>query len=388
MPDRPRLICIDARWILPRISGIGRVTERIISHLGRREGPERYLLLFSDPSQHRLYSRLWADLEALEPVLVPWKIFSPAGQMALPRYLAARGVELFHSPNFFLPLGPGKTPMVTTIHDLIPLKFPQFTPRALKTRFHPLFRHLLRRCARRSRFVFTVSRHTASDLREDLGLSDEKIRVIPNGIDEVYRPLEPKQAEAGLPDQVRGIGPYILYVGRFDPYKNVPGLIRCFKQTADEVPEARLVVVGHRDPRYPEAFAEAGRLRLGKKIIFVDGASEEELVSLYNRARFLVLPSFYEGFGLPPLEAMACGTAVIVSNRASLPEVVGEAGIIVDAADESALARALTGVWRDDALRRDLGKRGRARARNFSWQRAAGQTLDAYREILGSEAER
>jgi len=385
-PEEP-LICLDARWIFKEISGIGRVAEKLISHLAELEGPERYLALFSDPFLQAEYSRRWAGRKNLETELIPWKIFSSAGQIALPRFLRRRGVSLFHSLNFFLPLGPGRVPMISTVHDLIPLKFPHFTPKARKTRFNFLFRFLLRRCSNRARRIMTVSEHTAADLRQCLGIRPEKIAVVPNGVDEVYRPLEPEGTRAGLPEGFPPGKPFALYVGRFDPYKNVPGLIRAFARArAEGLREARLVVVGHRDERYPEAFREADRLLLGPDVTFLDGASESELVSLYNAARVLVLPSFYEGFGLPPLEAMACGTPVAVSDRGSLPEVVGDAGLYLNPEREENIAAALLKIWNDEGLRTELSRRGLRRAAEFSWGAAAERTRKAYRAVLAGEA--
>ncbi len=376
-------IGIDGRWIFPAISGVGRVTEKLISHLSALDRENYYYVFFSDPVLLEKYSARWRDNPRVRPVPVPWGIFSPAGQWGIPSQIGKLELDIFHSTNYFLPLflRPG-VKAVATVHDLIPLKFPHFTPRAWKTRFHPVFRRILNRSVRRADRVIAVSGHTRRDLIADLGLPPEKIAVVYNGIDAAYRPLEKAEVERTVKRKLGSADPYLLYVGRFDPYKNVSGLVRAFAgfiQHRSDRP--RLVLAGHPDPRYPGAAEAVAELNLSSRVIFLDGVGEEELVALYNGARALVLPSLYEGFGLPPLEAMACGTPVIVSDRGSLPEVVGEAGILVDPEDPEALTAAIGDLWDSQELRARLRELGRARAAEFSWRRTAEETLKVYREL-------
>ncbi|MDP8236450.1 MAG: glycosyltransferase family 1 protein [Candidatus Erginobacter occultus] len=379
-----RKIGIDARWIFPAISGVGRVTEKLITNLAAIDRENDYFLFFYDPGLREKYSRRWEFNPRLHPVSVPWGIFSPGGQWGIARRAGQLKLDIFHSTNYFLPLLlPPGVKAVATVHDLIPLKFPHFTPRAWKTRFHPLFRWVLSRSVKRADRVITVSNHTRRDLVADLGLPEEKISVVYNGIDASYRPLAETRAREMASAKLGFTGPYLFYVGRFDPYKNVVGLIRAFgKFLRGRTDSPRLVLAGHPDPRYPQAAATVRELHLSSHVVFLDGVEEEELVALYNRARILVLPSLYEGFGLPPLEAMACGTPVIVSDRGSLPEVVGEAGIIIDPENPEALAAAIGRLWDSEELRRNLRDRGLARAREFSWEKTARETLKIYRQLV------
>ena len=373
-------IGIDARWIFPRISGVGRVTEKLIQHLGEIDSENTYLLFFTEPRLMNQYASCWSKYPNLKPVLVPWGIFSPGNQLGMPSLIRREGIDLFHSTNYMLPLFLRKTAVVSTIHDLIPIKFPHFTPRAKKTRFNRLFRRLLIQCARRSDRVITVSRHTRDDLMRILGLPPEKIAVVYNGIDSKYHPQDRNGHPGSLPPD-----PFILYVGRFDPYKNVVGLIRSFNRFCREREDnPRLVLAGHLDPRYPEAIEAVKELGLESRVSFLDGASEEELIQLYIEARILILPSLYEGFGLPPLEAMACGTPVIVSDRGSLPEVVGDAGLIIDPDREDSIAGAIERLWNSEALRSELREKGLRRAKDFSWEKTAKETLKVYEELIGS----
>ncbi len=379
----PLKIGIDARWIFRDISGVGRVTEKLIRNLAAVDRKNLYYLFFSEADLLKKYSRHWGNNPNFRPLLVPWGIFTPAGQWKLPARIRRLGLDIFHSTNYFLPLFlRGEVKAVATVHDLIPLKFPHFTPRAWKTRLYPLFRWILSRSVRRADRVITVSRHTARDLAADLHLPPEKIAVVYNGIDGVYRQLPEEEYRNILSIRLDPNRPFLLYVGRFDPYKNVPGLIRAFAEFIHgRSDDPRLVLAGHPDPRYPEAFEVVSELGLSSRVIFLDGVEEEELIALYNGARIVILPSLYEGFGLPPLEAMACGTPVVVSDRGSLPEVVGGAGLLVDPESRAELVSAIEKLWDSEDQRRRFGKLGQARAREFSWRRTAEETLAVYREL-------
>lgn len=376
-------IGIDARWIFPQISGIGRVTEKLIQHLGEIDRENSYFLFFNHPRLMDRYSRRWEKYPNLKPVPAPWGIFSPAGQVRMPALIRKMGLDIFHSTNYFLPLLLWKTGMVATIHDLIPLKFPHFTPRAKKTRFNWVFRWILLRCSHRADRVITISLHTRDDLITELGLPAEKITVIHNGIDGKYRVLEKDRVLGFCQEKLGSTSPFLLYVGRFDPYKNVAGLIRAFDRfRRARKDEPRLVLAGHLDPRYPEAVETVRSLGLTDRVTFLEGVGEDDLICLYNAARILILPSLYEGFGLPPLEAMACGTPVIVSNRGSLPEVVGRAGLIIDPDREESISAAIGRLWDSESLRSELREKGLKRAKDFSWEKTARETLKVYEALM------
>ncbi len=381
--NSPLRIGIDARWIFREISGVGRVTEKLIRNLAGIDRENLYYLFFRDPELLERYSPDREGRPNFRPVPVPWGIFDPAGQWGVPARIRELELDIFHSTNYFLPLFlKGEVKAVVTVHDLIPLKFPHFTPRAWKTRLHPVFRRVLRRSVRRADRVITVSEHTRRDLIADLGLPPEKLAVVHNGIDEVYRPRAEEEFRPALEEKLGFSDPYILYVGRFDPYKNVPGLIRAFADfIRGRTDRPRLVLAGHRDSRYPEAEEIVSQLGLSSRVVFLDGVEEGELAALYNGARVLVLASFYEGFGLPPLEAMACGTPVIVSDRGSLPEVAGEAALIVNPESPPEIASAMSKLWDSEEQRNRFRELGLARAQKFSWRRSAEETLAVYREL-------
>jgi alpha-1,3-rhamnosyl/mannosyltransferase len=375
---------LDARWIFPQISGIGLYTRELLRHLPGIDAGARYTVLF-DRAEVRDRELAEAGAGAapnVSPRLVPWGPFSPASQARLPGLLRRIDAQVFHSPNYMMPYlafppgGRGAVRAVVTIHDLIPLLFPQYTPRALKTRFLPVFRFVLREASRRAARILVPSRSTAEDVLRELHIPAGRrgdIVVTPEAANPAYRP-DPA---------VRPQGPVVLFVGRRDPYKNLPALVRAFARVVREVPAARLVVVGPPDPRYPGAEAAAREVRLGGAIEwrgYVDGPG---LVRAYREASVFALPSRYEGFGLPVLEAMACGTPVVCGNGSSLPEVAGDAALLVPPDDEGEIAAALVRVLTDPVFAGGLRDRGLRRAAQFSWERTARLTLDAYRAAAG-----
>jgi alpha-1,3-rhamnosyl/mannosyltransferase len=259
---------------------------------------------------------------------------------------------------------------VVTIHDLIPLLFPQYTPRALKTRFLFLFRALMRETAARADAILTVSEASRADIERLL--KARRVVAIPNGVAPHYQPVAPPQ---NTPRR-------ILFVGRFDPYKNVIGLLTAFDLLRQQMPGAvRLVLAGTPDPRYPEPVNFARRRGLDKDIEWLGYVSGAQLVAAYQQADVFVLPSRYEGFGLPVVEAMACGTPVVCSAVSSLPEVAGDAALLITPDDAAGIAAAIRRVLEEPGLAAAMREKGLRRAAEFSWRRVAEQTRAVYEQV-------
>jgi glycosyltransferase involved in cell wall biosynthesis len=235
--------------------------------------------------------------------------------------------------------------------------------------------------------VIAVSEHTARDLEELLGVARERVRVVYEAAKTLYRPLD-DAAVAAVRRRYDAPAGYLLFVGTIEPRKNLDTLLRALAAlnsgrggaTVGEVPP--LLVVGRPGWLYEETFRLVEALNLRGVVRFLGAASTEDLLGLYNGAVALACPSLYEGFGLPPLEAMACGTPVVCSDTSSLPEVVGDAGLLVPPLDVAAWAEALARVVADARLQAELRGRGVQRAKMFSWRRAASETLEVYREAL------
>lgn len=380
---RPLHAVLDARWIFEEISGIGRYTRELAAALVRTAGPHRLTLVFGSPALAGR-EQAWggyAPGPGLDIRVWPEGPFSPRAQFGIGPRLRARDADVYHAPNFVLPYPafprrrrPGRCAAVATIHDLIPILFPHFTPRALKNRARPLVRAMMRETVRRSAAVIVPSECTRRDILRALDPgADARVHVVPEA-------ASPRHTPGGAPPEP-GV---ILFVGRRDPYKNLRGLIAAFARLAPGLPRARLRIVSAPDPRYPEAEAEVRRLGLEGRVEWAGYVATDALLDAYRAASVFVLPSLYEGFGLPVLEAMACGTPVICTDVSSLPEVAGDAAILVPPDDIGALAGALRRVLGDPEEAARLRRLGLARAALFSWDRAARETWAIYEQAAHS----
>ena len=382
-PVQNKRVAIDARWVFPELSGIGRYTLELLKQLGEIGGGFRYLVMVRD-SERREFIEREAGLAGkanVEFAELPYGPFSVRGQFAAARWLRERDVGVYHSTNFMVPLPafprrrPHATKCLCNIHDLIPLVHPEFTPKALKTRFFSVYRALMHEIALRTDAVATGSESAKRDIVRLLGIPEDRIAVAPDGVDGRYGPGGEKPSARGGPKTV-------LYVGRSDPYKNLPGLVAVFARLVrEEGVDARLRIVGPPDARYPEAGETARRLGVVDRVERAGYLDDAGLVQAYRDADVLALLSRYEGFGLPVAEAMACGTPVVCSNAASLPEVAGNAARLVAPDDVAGAAAALKAVLTDPAEAARLRAAGLAQAKKFSWRTAAESILRLYGEL-------
>ncbi len=264
---------------------------------------------------------------------------------------------------------------VVTVHDLGYLKWPT-SHRAFDRWYLDLSNRYHARAATR---LLAISQATRDDLIQCYGVPAGRITVTQLAADESFRPAGPADVDA-VRRRYSLAGRYLLYVGTLQPRKNLPRLVRAFASIAGDRPDLQLVLVGKQGWMYEALRSEVGRLGVENRVLFTGYAPAEDLPALYTGALAFAFPSLYEGFGMPALEAMSCGAPVVASNVSSLPEVVGDAGILVDPTDETALAAALTRMADSADLRADLRARGLARARLFSWERCARETLEALRQ--------
>jgi len=265
-----------------------------------------------------------------------------------------------------------KNPYIVTVHDLIRFCF-DFDKETITER---ILLKLDVRGIKRATHIIAVSKHTKSDLIEYFKIPDDRISVVYNGIDHsIFTSCKTKVLD----------NPYILYVGSERSRKNLDRLVEAFSILRREFPELRLVKIGMsgRCEEYRRhIMRKLNSQGMTQDVIFIDHASELDLARYYSSALLLAYPSLYEGFGLPPLEAMACGCPVVTSNTSSLPEVVGEAGIMVNPYDTISLAQAMRQVLTNSKLRDEMVRRGLEQSEKFSWERAAEQTQEVYDEVL------
>jgi len=306
----------------------------------------------------------------------------------MPAIIKELNLDIFHSTNYMIPLRAfprnhqGRTACVINIHDLIPLIFPKATPRALKTKFSPLYRWLMKEVTARSNLIITGSKSSLNDIINLLHCRPERIVTIPDGVSVRFHPAKADILPSQDPRHLRR-KKIILWVGRQDPYKNLTGLIEAFSMLRKNYRgPLELRLVGPADSRYPEASRRVVVLGLADAVSWVGHISASELVGEYQNANVFVMPSYYEGFGLPVLEAFACGTPVICSNKSSLPEICGSAAVQVDPKDITGICDAMHRVLTDSRLAGDLAERGLQQAARFNWQETAKKTILAYEKAL------
>jgi alpha-1,3-rhamnosyl/mannosyltransferase len=368
-------IGIDGRYIADHFPGIGRYTYNLATKLPEL-APDTDFVLFHNP--RLLNTRYDPERLALNPNLrlipvdVPTR--SLKEQHQLRSLTKALSLDLLHSPYYAMPYWP-HCPSVVTMYDLIPMIYPQHLPHRWTSW---VFRATASLATRRASQIIAISESTRRDLVRFFGASENKITVTHLAADEKFRPLDSQQRgntlrTFGLPER------YILYLGINKPHKNLAFLLQVFRELRTE---AKLVLAGKEDPRYLQVREETRRLGLGDSVVFLGDVLESDLPMIYNGAEVFVFPSLYEGFGLPVLEAMACGTPVVCSNTSSLPEIVGDAAICLHPQDRGAWVAALTEVLKNQQLRAELQAKGLARAAEFSWQKAARETMAVYRSVL------
>jgi glycosyltransferase involved in cell wall biosynthesis len=325
-----------------------------------------------------VYSFRPGETSALLPAkeLAHRRVFPDSARIRLPFVVPALALRdrlsVLHSQYIAPPFS--LVPDVVTIHDILFETHPELFEGAFSERSVGL----IRRTARRAAVVLTVSEFSRRALVDRYHLPPEKVLVTPNGVDrEAFRPLQTEPA--GIRERYRLDGPFVLFVGRIEPRKNLPRLIRAFSRIRGKVGDGiRLVIAGQEDFRSREVFEEAKR-QGERSVVFLGAVPDADLPALYNLAEALVYPSLAEGFGIPVLEAMACGTPVLASPRGALPEVGGDAVLWVEPEDEEALAGGIERILTDSELRGRLRAAGPARAERFDWNETARVTLEAYR---------
>lgn len=365
------IVGFDATTLTGRISGVGYYTARLMESLadGAGEGVVRRLVVLSNrPVPVEETDRVQVYGRRRFAVRSVWM------QLVLPRILRDVKPDLVHFTNYLAPLA-GGVPYLVSFHDMSLSLLPQF--HTLKKRV--LTSSLIPAVARGARMILTPSESTRRDVVRLLRVDPGRVRVIPYAAASSFRPvpLDPDRLEAR-----HGIRtPYFLYVGTLEPRKNLARALRAFASVADALPGCRFVIVGQRGWRYDEVLREAAHPALRGRVDFLGYVAEERLPELYAHALALVYPSLYEGFGLPVVESMACGTPVLTSRSSSLAEIGEGAALLADPADEKGLADALLSLATDEGLRERLRALGLERARAFSWERTGRETVEAYREV-------
>jgi glycosyltransferase involved in cell wall biosynthesis len=297
-------------------------------------------------------------------------------QMTFPLASRRDRAQVAHVAYFGPPLFPS-SPTVVTIHDLIPLVLREYR-RSLAVR---IYTRLAAAGARRARMIIADSEASRRDIVAHLGISSERDRVIYLAADAGCRPVDDPAERARLRSKYHLPERFVLYLGGFDVRKNVRTIVEAFSTLKQERAAGWKLVIAGGLPEVDTPLFPDPRIGADSAVLFIGQVAEEDKPALYSSARAFLFPSRYEGFGLPPLEAMACGTPVLCANSSSLPEVVGDAGVLLDPFDAAAWSRALAGVIGDDARWSALRASGLAQSAKFSWERTARETLEVYRSV-------
>jgi glycosyltransferase involved in cell wall biosynthesis len=370
-------IGIDAHAVGTGLAGNETYITNLVEALAELDTSNRYTLYVTKPAAVERFAGRWPNFAVRRTLPHSPVVRIP---VTLSAELRRRPVDVLHVQFTAPPFAP--CPVVVTIHDLA---F-EHLPVTFKRRSWMQLRLTVRRTARRAAQIIAVSEYSRRDIVETYGVDPQRVTVTHEAAAAHFRPVEDER-ELRRVRQLYGIeGDYILAVGSVQPRKNLARLVSAYsdlRRRPDQAKLPRLVVVGKLAWLYEETLRAVEECGVRADVTFTGYVPEGDLPALYSGALCFAYPSFFEGFGLPPLEAMRCGTPVLVGDRTSLPEVVGDAGLLVDPFDTDAISAALARLIDDDGLRQTLRARGLARAARFDWRETARRTLEVYQRATG-----
>ncbi|MBE3560621.1 MAG: glycosyltransferase family 4 protein [Ktedonobacteraceae bacterium] len=378
-------IAIDYTAAVRQGAGIGTYVRNLVAALLAQDSHSRYMLLTSGrPTTERPFPvaehvrgrSLFIPDRYLNILWYRWRLPIP------PVAFFTGPVDIYHGPDFVLPPLSNRVRKVVTIHDLAFLEHPEYAVPALAA----YLRKVVPEAVAAADAVATVSHEVSRTLMRHFQTPREKLVVIPNGVSPHFRRISDPLLLNATRYKFGLKHPLVLGVGTQEPRKNHAGLIKAFYQAHQQKNgPAMLAIAGGQGWLYEETRELVAQLKLERKVRFLGRVSDFELITLYSLADVFAFPSFFEGFGIPPLEAMACGAPVITSNTSSLPEVAGDAALLVDPHDHEALARAMLRLLKDEQLREDLRQKGYQRVQQFTWENSAKKMLDVYQRVYNGE---
>ncbi|MFA6305443.1 MAG: glycosyltransferase family 1 protein [Candidatus Gracilibacteria bacterium] len=371
-------IGIDCRIYSSKFTGIGRYTHELVQNLIRindeKMRPHEIVLFFNEPE----FTAYTPPNQAVKKVLVNARHYSFAEQVKFLIKLNKEKLDFMHFPHFNVPYFYNR-PYTVTIHDLTISLFPGKGNKIWKFFQRMAYDLIIKNSTVKAKTIITISQNTKKDLIEKLNVPEEKIEVIYNGVSDKFTLIEDPQTFQKTLNKYKIKKEFLLYTGVWRYHKNLPRLIEAFDILKNKKNlDISLVITGKPDQDYPETKNKVKELHLKDDIIFTGLVDEEELVHLYNAANIYVFPSLYEGFGLPPLESMKCGTPVVASNSSSIPEICGKGNaIFFDPYSAKDIAEKIEKVYKDADLQAELIEKGMARASQFTWQITGEKTYSA-----------
>lgn len=365
-----------ARWY--RGTGIGTYTYQLINSLSKVDRVNEYLLFMPEGTHNTMHLRDNFHVQGITES----KSDSFWDEINIPNILDDSCVELYHVPQNGVGLPYDKRcKSVITLHDVIPYKMPE----TVSDRYLKIFHEEIPKIVSASDGIITVSNYSKKDIMEAFDYPGERIFVTELAAEDIYHPMDKELSRCLIKQYYSIDGEYILYLGGFSPRKNIIGLIEAFsKLNLAYNKDIKLVIAGKQGKSFTDYKNRAAELHIEDKVIFPGFVALEHLPYLYSAAEVFVYPSFYEGFGLPPVEAMSCGIPVISSNTTSIPEVVRDCAILVNPYDTDELSTAINNVLDDDKLKQELILKGLVRSSELTWNETARKTIIAYNKILNT----
>jgi len=368
-------ICIDTRGAkLYAGTGIGTYTARLMENIMSIDHKNEYDFYWSNDGYDFMLNQ-----KNIHVTLFGEKNKKFWDETYLPSLLSKKNMDIFHLPQNGLGLPKDKyCSYIVTLHDLIPFTMPETCGKSYVDRFAEEMPHIVET----SDIIITVSNYSKQDIVKYFNISDDKVKVTYLAADSRFRMLPKESARQFMQNEYHYSGNYILYLGGFSPRKNVDGLLESFRQVYKELPESYdLVLIGASKDNHYELKKKLSSMGISDRVVLTGYVPYEHLPYFYNCASLFVYPSFYEGFGLPPLEAMTCGTPTITTNVTSIPEIVSDGAITIDPYDLDALSSNIYSLLTDSDQRNQLIEKALKRAYNFSWKKTAIETIQLYASL-------
>jgi len=364
-------IGIDIRETVHEKAGKGYYTAHLVEDILKLDKKNKYVLYSDCPAaMYQGFSN--AEQKIINKKGLKW-------HTAALKDIYKEGCDVFFAPtSYIIPAlhNPKKLKVLMTVHDLVAFLFPDKHNKKAVFTEKTTIKQAIKKVAR----VLSVSQNTQNDLVKKFKISDDRIDIVPNAASDIFEPI-PRETFEHFIDEKDIPENFIFTAGTLEPRKNLPTLFKAFAEVVKEFPDLQLLVAGKKGWMFKEIFETQAMLGLDGKVRFLDYVPERELVYLYNLASVFVYPSVYEGFGIPPLEAMQCGCPVVTSNISSLPEVVENAALKIDPKDHKSFANAILSILRNETLRKELIKKGFKQSKKFSWKLSARKFLDIIRAL-------
>lgn len=380
MNKNTKKIGIDARFYGPASKGLGRYTQEIVDRVVKIDQENKYVIFLSPDN----FSDFQCDGERVKKVLIKARWYSLAEQIIFPWQIFRERLDLLHFAHFNVPVF---TPVrfVVTIHDLILTKFPTVRASTLSPFLYKIknfaYKIVIWIAAKRARKIIAVSEYTKKDIIKQFDVKEGKVEMIYEGVSEIFETkCLTKLGATELLDKYKIKNPFILYLGNAYPHKNLEKLIDVSLKLKKDYPDLNLVLVGKEDYFYKRLKNYAQKIKA--PVIFAGFVPDEDLEVFFKEALCYVFPSFYEGFGLPPLEAMTQGCPVVSSQESCLPEILEDAAMYFDPKNEDDMIKNIKKVINSKDLREELIEKGFQQYKKFSWDKAAEETVGVYRKIL------